>query len=379
MTDRPDLNHPQVQDDPRAAYDEARAKCPVAHHTDTWVALGHAEVVRVATDPRTYSSAHPTRRAIPNSLDGIEHAAYRAVVDRFMTPARVAAEEPRSRAIAAALVEGLPRRTSVGAVASIGTPFAVKAQCAWLGWPSSMERELVAWMADNHAATRSGNRGWTAQVAERFDEMIVALLDARQGRPAEDVTGEVMHATVADRPLTNDEVVSILRNWTAGDLGSLAASIGVIAHLLATRPGVQHQMRERVAAGDTAWIENAIEEILRIDDPFVSNRRTATVDTVLGGQSIGSGERVLINWTAANRDPAAFSDPDAFEPEANAGSNLVFGIGPHVCPGRGLTLMELRVLVEELLRATTWVSLADEPVRETPPLGGWAEVPLILT
>lgn len=379
MTDRADLNHPQVEDDPRAAYDEARAKCPVAHHGDHWIALGHAEVVKVARDPRTYSSAHPTRRAIPNSLDGIEHAAYRTIVDEYMTPARVAAEEPRSRAIAAALVERLPRRTSVGALASIGRPFAVKAMCAWLGWPSSMERDLVEWMAYNHAATRSGDSGWTAQVAERFDEMIVALLDARRGRPPEDVTGEVMHATVAHRPLTDEEVVSILRNWTAGDLGSLAASIGVIAHLLATRADVQHQMRERVAAGDAAWVESAIEEILRIDDPFLSNRRTATVDTELGGQSIAAGERVLINWTAANRDPAVFPDPDAFDPEAHARSNLVFGTGPHVCPGRGLTLMELRVIVEELLRATTWVSLAEEPVRETPPMGGWAEVQVILT
>lgn len=380
MNDRPDLNHPQVQDDPRAGREAESGRCPVAHSDQAWIIRGHAEVVAAATDPATFSSAHPTRRAIPNSLDGEEHAAYRAIVDRYMTPERVAAEEPRSRAIAAALIEELPHGTPVAAIASIGTPFAVRAQCAWLGWPSEIETQLVEWMSDNHAATQSGDRARTAEVAERFDAMIRTLLDARRGLPPSDVTGEVMHESVQGRRLTDEEVVSILRNWTAGDLGSVAASIGVLAHLLATRPEVQRDVRVWAEAGDAAWLEAAIEELLRIDDPFVSNRRTATADAHLGGVQIAAGDRLLLNWTAANRDPAVFPDPDAFDPEAHAHANVVFGIGPHVCPGRDLTLMELRVTLEELLRATEWIELAPgrQTVRESPPLGGWAEVPLVL-
>lgn len=256
------------------------------------MALGHAEVVAAATDPETFSSAHPTRRAIPNSLDGEEHAAYRAIVDRYMTPERVAREEPRSRAVAADLVTLLPREMPVDAVARIGTPFAVRAQCAWLGWPAEIEDDLVAWMRDNHAATQSGDRAWTAAVAERFDAMIRALLEPRRGRPVTDVTGEVLHETVDGRPLTDEEVVSMLRNWTAGDLGSVAASVGVIAHLLATRPDVQREVRARAGAGDADWIEGAIEEMLRIDDPFVSNRRTATANARLGDVDIAAGDQL---------------------------------------------------------------------------------------
>lgn len=89
---------------------------------------------------------------------------------------------------------------------------------------------------------------------------------------------------------------------------------------------------------------------------------------------------MLLNWTAANRDPLAFGDPDQYDPARNAEANLVFGIGPHACPGRSLTLMELRVLLEELLGRTRWIEPApDRPaIRETPPVGGWARVPVVL-
>src|SRR5690606_24893708 len=156
-------------------------------------------------------------------------------------------------------------------------------------------------------------------------------------------------------------------------------STGVIAYLLATRPEVQREVRNRVAAGDADWVEAAVNELLRIDDPFLSNRRVATTDTTLGGTEITQGDPVVLAWTAANRDSAACAAPDAFDPLANAPHNLVFGIGPHVCPARGLSLMELRVVVEELLGATESIDLTPGrvPVRETVPMGGWAEVEIV--
>jgi cytochrome P450 len=234
-----EIDDGRVWEDRRAADDATRARCPVARVDDSWMVLRHAEVVAAATDPTTYSSAVSTHRAIPNSLDGVEHAAYREIVDRFLTPERVAREEPRSRALAAHLVDGLPRGATVKTIASIGVPFAVRSQSAWLGWPSSLEEDLVEWMRDNHASTRSGDRRRTAAVADRFDRMIGALVEARRGAPVADVTGELMHETVQGRPLTEEEIVSILRNWTAGDLGSLATSVGVVVHFLAATPAVQ--------------------------------------------------------------------------------------------------------------------------------------------
>jgi cytochrome P450 len=369
--------------DLRAELDARREACPVDHDgAGTWTLLGHAEVVAAARDPETFSSAAGSHRAIPNSLDGAEHAAYRAVVDRYLTAPAVAAQEPQCRTHVGAIVDALPRGSTVDAITDFGTPFAVRTQVTWLGWPPDIEDELVAWMADNFAATRSGDRARTADVAARFDALVGRQVRVRReaGEAAPpDVTTRLLRETVAGRPLTDEEVVSILRNWTAGDLGSLAASLGVVVHRLATHPDRQDVTRDRVARGEHPAIEAAIEEVLRIDDPFVANRRRTTREVQIGGRAIPAGDRVLLNWTAANRDRLVFGDPDEFRPEDNAPHNLVFGTGPHVCPGRALTLMELRVAVSELLVRTERLLPADEePVRERPPVSGWARVPVVL-
>ena len=381
MGDPFEIDSGRASEDQRSTYDALRAERAVAHEDGTWVVLRHAEVVAVATDPRTFSSTVNTRRAIPNSLDGADHAAFRAVVDRYLTDERVAREESQCREHAAAIVDALPRGVTVKTIASIGIPYAVRSQSSWLGWPPDLEDELVEWIRDNHAATRSGNRRRTAEVAERFDQLIRALLETRRREsPDTDITAELLADSVNGRSLTTEEIVSILRNWTAGDLGSLATSVGVIVHFLASTPDAQREVRALVEAGDHAGLAAAAEEILRIDDPFVSNRRVASRAVNLGGEDIPEGGQVAVNWTAANRDPLVFGDPDRYDPEGNAEANLVFGIGPHACPGRDLTLMELRVILEELLGRTAWIDPAPDrpPVRESPPVGGWAHVPVVL-
>jgi cytochrome P450 len=366
--------------DLRQTYDALRSRCAVAHKDGKWVILRHAEVVAAATDPGTFSSRVTARRDIPNTLDDADHAAYRAVVERYLTDERVALEEEQCRGHAIAIVDALPRGVTVKTIASIGIPFAVRSQSSWLGWPPDLEDELVEWIRDNHAATRSGDRDRTTEVADRFDRMIHGLLDARRDAPPTDVTGQLMNDTVNGRPLTDEEIVSTLRNWTAGDLGSLATSVGVIVHFLADNPEIQQELRTLARSGECSALEAAVEEILRIDDPFVSNRRVATRAVGVGGEQIPEGGQVLLNWTAANRDPLAFGDPDRYDPARNAEANLVFGIGPHACPGRSLTLMELQVILEELLGRTRWIEPApDRPaIRETPPVGGWARVPVVL-
>lgn len=342
--------------------------------------LRHAEVVAAATDPGTFSSRVTARQAIPNTLDGADHAACRAVVDRYLTDERVAREAEQCRGHAIAIVDALPRGVTVKTITSIGIPYAVRSQSSWLGWPPDLEDELVEWIRDNHAATRSGNREKITEIADRFDRMIHGLLEARRDEPPTDVTGQLMNDTVNGRPLTDEEIVSTLRNWTAGDLGSLATSVGVIVHFLAHNPEIQQEWRTLARSGECSVLEAAVEEILRIDDPFVSNRRVATRAVGVGGEQIPEGGRVLLNWAAANRDPLAFGDPDLYDPARNAEANLVFGIGPHACPGRSLTLMELRVILEELLGRTRWIEPAPDrtAIRETPPVGGWARVPVVL-
>ncbi len=368
-----------VRRDPVAAYDEMRARCPVARGTDdSWTVFTHADVMAVALDHDTFANAVSTHLHVPNGLDGAEHSAFRAVIDRYFTRERVRALEPRVRQVAQDLAASLDVPGSVDAVA-LGSRFAVRAQSVWLGWPAEIEDELLQWVRDNHEATRSGDRARTAAVAERFDAIIRALTAVRRDPDApDDVTTALVRDHVDGRPLTDDEIVSILRNWTGGDLGSMALCAGVVLTYLADHADVQARLRAGVSDRE---LDAVLDEILRIDDPFVSNRRVATEPVTLGGREVAAGERVVLSWTAANRDPRMFGDdPEAFDPVGNAPYNLVWGIGKHVCPGRPLATLELRVLVRAVLDATAAIDPDPDGARRRslPPLGGYAEAPVVL-
>jgi cytochrome P450 len=375
-----DPRGPVVRRDPVVAYDGMRGACPVAKGPDgAWTLFSHAHVMRAALDPETFSNAVSAHLQVPNGLDGPVHTAYRAVVDRYFTPERMAALEPVVQRVADDLVAELAVPGAVDAVI-LGSHFAVRAQSAWLGWPHDVWGDLLQWMADNQAATRSRDPERTAEVARRFDAIIRSLTDARRAAgdaAPDDVTTELLRERVDGRELTDAEVVSILRNWTGGDLGSMALAAGVVLTYLADHPDLQARLRSGVS---DAELDAVLDEVLRIDDPFVANRRVATRDVVVGGREIARGDRVFLNWTAANRDRRVFGDPDAFDPEGNAPYNLVYGIGKHVCPGRPLATLELRVLTRAVLAATTAVEPDPRRRRERaePPVGGYAVAPLLL-
>ncbi len=363
--------------DQRGAYDRMRAGCPVARSPGGVTLFRHADVVAAAADPSTFSSAASAHRNVPNTLDPPEHTAFRAAIEPFFTSERMRTLEPRLRTIAREIIGGLPRDATVDAVIDIGYPFAVRAQADWLGW-QGIEDELLSWMAQNHAATRSADPARTAAVAAAFDDIVAAQVRRRRslGSAApKDPTTELLQVVVNGRLLSDADIVSILRNWTAGDLGSMAAALGVVVHFLATHTEVQDALR-----GGSGNLALAIDEMLRIDDPFLVNRRVTTARHSVGGFVVERGTRLYLNWTSANRDEAVFGDPDAYRPEENAPRNLVYGTGIHVCPGRPLATLELVVAIQALLSETARIELATDvlPVRETYPLGGWRRVPVQL-
>ncbi|MCL3861108.1 cytochrome P450 [Actinotalea sp. K2] len=371
---------PRVRRDAVAAYDEMRSRCPVARGPDgTWTLFSHADVVRTAMDPVSFSNAVSRHLQIPNGLDGTTHTAYRAVVDRYFTPERMADLEPAIHDVARRLVEGLDVPGPIDAV-HLGARFAVQAQSTWLGWPAELEPHLLRWVHDNQAATRSREPSRTAEVAERFTAIVRSLTDARreagEDGPA-DVTAELVRDRVDGRPLTDEEIVSILRNWTGGDLGSMALCAGVVLTYLADHHDLQARVRSGVSDHE---LDAVLDEILRIDDPFVANRRVTTRAVTLGGRQVLAGEQVVLNWTAANRDPQTFGDPDEFDPVTHASDNLVWGTGAHVCPGRPLATMELRALTRAVLDATTAIGpdLCRPRERALPPSGGFTVAPLLL-
>lgn len=382
---------PNLRADQRAAHDELRGRCPVARDgSGNWLLLRHADVRRAALDDATFSSAASRFTGVPNSMDGDQHRRFRELIDRFLDPARIEPLVPMLRDVAQEAIGELPRGVTVDAVDDLGLTVAIRAQSRWLGWPKGIESTLRSWVRDNEAATRSGELARTREVSDRFDAIVREQIDrslrsAASPGASQSVTAELVRAMVEDpaapggrRALTELEAVSILRNWTAGDLGSVARAFGVVVHYLATHPAVQSELRRLAQEGET--LDHQIDEMLRIDDPFVSNRRVTTHDVDIGGRTIPRGARVILSWTAANRDPARFAQPDAYQPRENAEHNVVYGIGPHACPGRALATSELRESLRALLSATKSLSPdSNEPaVRATAPLGGYARVPVIL-
>lgn len=381
MTDHiPDDLDPAGRD-LRAYTDELRPHHRVVRNTrGEWVLLRHADVTEAALDAQRFSSAVSQHVHVPNGLDGDAHRAARQSLDRYFSEGELAPYAGAFRSIARDLFAGLPRGESLDAVHDIGAVFAVRAQSAWLGWPADHEPHLLAWMAQNYDATRSGDRSRTAVVASDFDAIIRSILAPRRAAgddAPDDLTTRLMRDTVDGRPFTDEEIVSVLRNWTGGDLGSIALCVGVLFAFLAGNEDLQRHLRSGVSEAE---LDAAIDEVLRIDDPFLSNRRVTTCPVHIGGVDLPAGARVKLHWTSANRDAEVFTDPDAFAPDANAQHNLVYGVGPHVCPGRPLATMELRIAVQEALSATRWIGFpeGEEPVREVAPVGGYARVPVVL-
>jgi cytochrome P450 len=336
----------------------------------------HAEVVRIATDPNHFSSAVSRFVQIPNGLDGVEHARFRALVDRYFTPEAMLVFAPACRAVARDLVAGLPRDRAFDAMRDLGAPFAVRAQSAWLGWPIELERTLLDWLETRQAAVRSGDPARNVEVAERFDSIIRSLIEPRRSSDGtRDVTDRLIHDESAGRPLEDAEIVSILRNWTGGDLGSIALAVGVIVHDLAADPDLAARLR---GVTEDESFDRYLEEVLRRDDPFVASRRVTARGAVVAGERVAAGRRIALDWAAANRDAAVFPSPDRFDPDGNAARNLVYGIGPHACPGRPLARLELRELTRALLADAPELALAGSIVREELPLGGYRSVPVRL-
>ena len=139
-------------------------------------------------------------------------------------------------------------------------------------------------------------------VAAHFDRIITGILDEHRANPRDDVTAELMALRLEDGSALRDEqIVSVLRNWTGGDLSSIALCTGVLVHWFATHPEIQGWF----AAASDRDRDHAIDEILRIDDPFVSNRRIATRDTVVDGCPVAAGTVVIDGEPVREESPVA--------------------------------------------------------------------------
>ena len=371
----------EVLRDQRAAYDALRERCPVAWSDFLgWSLFRHQDVARVLNDPATFSNVVSTHLSVPNGMDAPEHTGYRRIIEAYFEPKPVAAFEPQCRQIAASLARSLQGRGEVELISEFAEPFAVRVQCAFLGWPAQLHEPLRSWTQKNRAASLAQDRAALTALSSEFRDYVDELLQSRRATGAQkrkyapdDIVASLLRQQVDGRPLQDDEIVSILRNWTVGEIGTMAAAVGILAEHLCRHADLQQRLRNELAL-----LPEAIEEILRLHGPLVNNRRTTTCPVQIGGRRIDVGERISLNWIAANRDARVFDDADAFRLGRDPAANLLWGAGIHVCPGAPLARMELRLALQELRGHTRCLRLVPDrpPTTAVYPASGFATLPL---
>jgi cytochrome P450 len=380
MVDKPnpdwDPRSAAVLQDQIAAFDDMRHRCPVAHSTYLdWSFFKHQDVMRALQDHETFSNSVSSHPAVPNGMDPPEHSLYRQIIEPYFNASRMQPFEPICRKIAISLVETLPNPGEVEFMSAFAEDFALQVQSAFLGWPTDLHEPLRLWTRKNHKATLARDRAALEHVAYEFDGYISALLAERRHAGAnapDDITSSLLRERVGDRLINDDEIVSILRNWTVGELSTISASVGILAHYLAERPDLQQRLRE-----NASLLPAAIDEILRIHAPLIANRRITTRPVEVNGQPLPAGARITLMWASANRDEAVFGDPDEFRLDRAPADNLLYGAGIHVCPGAPLARLELRIITEELLKNCRIALVPDKkPVKAVYPGSGFATLQL---
>ena len=149
-------------------------------------------------------------------------------------------------------------------------------------------------------------------------------------------------------------------------------ALGSAVRHLATDEDLQSRLRAQPES-----IVDVLEELLRLYTPNEGFARTAVRDVEVGGRTVRAGERVALVYTAANRDPAAFTEPDRLILGRSPNRHLAFGHGAHKCVGATLARTEMRILLDELLVAGRF-TLAGEPTWSHWPEYGPARLPVAI-
>jgi len=211
-------------------HDEMRRQCPVAYsEAFGWSVFRHTDVTQILGDHDSFSSAVSQHLSVPNGMDPPEHTAYRKMIDRYFAPDRIEALEPVCRQIADDLiVTAINGGGDVEVMSELAARFAAQSQCAFLGWPKDLHIPLIDWVTRNHQAIRDRDQASLSRLAREFEAIVDEQVDQRIANQAEsdhDTTASLMHEQVHGRRLSSEELSSILRNWTVGEIGTISASI----------------------------------------------------------------------------------------------------------------------------------------------------------
>ena len=346
-----------------------------------WAVLRHADVMHVAKHPEIFS-AHEGGVVIEDldppglaqmrdmllAMDPPRHTAYRRPISPEFKARVIGAMEERIRTITTEILD----RAEVLAEQAEGREVEfVHDVCAHL--PSQVVGELMGLPQEDwpeiHAMAERNSGGQDPDIVaaeERGSSSIdmamyaMAFAAKRRNEPLQGDLTDLLLGTEFDGKLMTDVDFGrfFVQLVTAGnDTTRTMLSSGLLALL-------QHPDQLQLLRADRALIPKAVEEILRWANPLHYFRRTALVDTELGGKSIAAGDKVAMIYTSANRDEAVFENPQEFDITRDPNHHLSFGFGTHFCLGVHLARLEGRVFFDEVLKRWSHIELTGEPRRQ---------------
>ncbi|MFF4749972.1 cytochrome P450 [Streptomyces sp. NPDC002514] len=374
MSERPaPLPYPFTSADPlelSPIYAELRngplRKVRLPYGEDTWLVTRHADARFVLSDPRFSLAAgverdQPRMRELSPGGDGLlstdppVHTRLRGVVARHFSARRVEQMRVVVREAAEGLLDRLEESGPPGdLVQDFAVPLSIAMICDLLGVPATDRHRVQKWLEVLLAQVVT-NEDLAAESGAYF-AYLTGLVEERRREPGDDLLTCLVRAHYEEGRLSYDELIKLSIELLTGGFVTTSKQIPNFCYLLLRRPEWLSRLREHPAD-----LPVAIEEMLRYV-PMPNGLvfcRYATEDVEVGGDLVRAGEPVLVDTSAANRDPAVFRDPEALvldrAPEA---AHLTFGHGAHFCVGARLGRLELQVALETLLTRLPALKLA---------------------
>lgn len=357
MTHPIDLLAPAFCANPYPHYAELRRMNPVCQVEPhgMWAVTRYEDVLFILKNPSVFSSAgfkmawQPPwvgYNPIANSLiamDPPQHTRLRGLVFRAFGAGAVARLEPRVRAAAENLADGL--KDGADFVSTMALPLPAFAISQILGLDPKLLPHFKQWSDDLISITPSPQ---PPEVAERIRNTIARMtgyikevIAERRRKPADDTVSDLIAAELEGQRLTDVEIIDFLIFLLIAGLESTTNLLGNSLIFLASHP----EMMERLHA-EPAVIPLFIEEMLRFDGPGQGVPRIAAAETTLSGVTIPRGSLVFPLLASANRDESKFPNPDRFDLNRGSQGGLHFGQGSHFCIGALLARMEARIVLE---------------------------------
>ncbi|SFW90998.1 cytochrome P450 [Amycolatopsis australiensis] len=388
-------------------YDELarlRRESPVVRVDDFWAVLRHADVRRVLRDPGLFSSQlggtqirDPAteadlayvRRMMLN-MDPPEHGRLRGLLTKAFTPRAVAKLTERIETQARALIAAVAGRGECD-FAQVAADLPLLTLAAVFGVPEQDRRLMYDWsnrvIGYQDAEYAVSATVSPAEVTELARAALAvrpspgpdgsmpdprtragmpdlyayanALGEYKRSHPGEDVMSNLMrHVGDDGGRVSLAEFENLF--WLFSVAGNETLRNGLPGGMLAL---LSHPGQYRRLLADRSLLPSAVEEMLRWWTPVMHFRRTATADTRLSGVDIRAGDKVVVWFSAANRDPDVFAEPDTFDIGRSPNDHLTFGHGPHFCLGAHLARVQLRAMFAAVLDLLGEVRLAGDPVR----------------